>query len=86
VGWAGGGKRPARPATRIKARRVDLITLDPFVKNHTIEANNSRITDEVAQLRTDLAAKHDVAVDATTTHRTGSPTRQCPSWAGAGHR
>jgi len=47
----------------IVARRIDIVGIDPFVKSHSVEENNNSAIDEVAQVLTDLAAKHNVAVD-----------------------
>src|SRR5262245_30515508 len=47
----------------ITARKIDLVSLDPFVKTHSDEENNNSLIDEVAQIVTDLAVKHNIAVD-----------------------
>jgi AAA domain-containing protein len=44
-------------------RKVDVVGIDPFVKAHSIEENNNSGIDAVVQILTDLAAKHDIAVD-----------------------
>jgi hypothetical protein len=44
-------------------RKIDLVVLDPFVKAHSVEENHNSLVDEVAQVLTDIAAKHDVAID-----------------------
>jgi hypothetical protein len=48
----------------ILQHRIDLVVLDPFVKAHGVPENANTDMDEVAQLLTDLAAKHNIAVDA----------------------
>ena len=52
----------------IVARKIDLVYLDPFVKTHSVEENNNSAIDEVAQILTDICAKHDIAID--TPHHT----------------
>ena len=47
----------------ITRRGVGLIILDPFVKTHGIPENLNNEMDSVAQLLTDIAAKHNVAID-----------------------
>jgi hypothetical protein len=48
----------------ITTRKIDLVILDPFVKTHSIEENLNSAIDDVAQILTDLATKHDIAMDA----------------------
>ena len=48
----------------IKARKIDIVSLDPFVKAHSVEENNNSAIDDVVQVLTDLSAKHNIAVDA----------------------
>lgn len=47
----------------IAQRKIDIISLDPFVKTHAVEENNNSMIDEVIQILTDLAIKYDIAVD-----------------------
>jgi hypothetical protein len=44
-------------------RSIDLVMLDPFVKTHSVEENLNSAIDDVAQQLTDLATKHNIAVD-----------------------
>jgi hypothetical protein len=48
----------------IVARGIDIVSIDPFVKSHSVEENSNSAIDDVVQILTDLAAKHDIAVDA----------------------
>jgi hypothetical protein len=48
----------------IIAHKIDLVMLDPFVKSHSVEENLNSAIDDVAQILTDLATKHNIAVDA----------------------
>ena len=48
----------------IVARQIDVVSLDPFVKSHSVEENSNSAIDDVIQVLTELAAMHDVAVDA----------------------
>ena len=57
------GQLKARLEAAIAGHRIDLVALDPFVKSHTIEENANMAIDTVAQLLSDLAAKHNIAVD-----------------------
>ena len=47
----------------ILRRKPDLMILDPFVKTHSVEENVNSLIDDVAQLLTDLAVKHNIAID-----------------------
>jgi hypothetical protein len=47
----------------IVKRKIDIVTIDPFVKAHSVEENSNSAIDDVVQLLTDLAAKYDIAVD-----------------------
>jgi AAA domain len=44
--------------------KIDLVSIDPFIKAHSVEENNNSAIDAVVQVLTDLAAKHNLAVDA----------------------
>jgi len=48
----------------IVARQIDVVSLDPFVKSHSVEENSNTAIDDVIQVLTDLAATRGVAVDA----------------------
>jgi hypothetical protein len=50
-------------ANAIVSREIDVISLDPFVKAHSVEENNNSAIDEVVQTLSDLAAKYNIAVD-----------------------
>jgi hypothetical protein len=43
---------------------IDIVSIDPFVKAHSVEENNNSVIDDVVQILTDLAAKYNLAVDA----------------------
>jgi hypothetical protein len=47
----------------IVSRKIDIVCLDPFVKTHSVEENNNSAIDKVVQILTDLAIRHDIAVD-----------------------
>jgi hypothetical protein len=47
----------------ITERKIDIVSLDPFVKAHSVEENNNSMIDEVVQLLTGMAAQFDLAVD-----------------------
>jgi RecA-family ATPase len=44
-------------------RKIDIVSLDPFVKAHSVEENSNSAIDDVVQVLTDLCAKHSIAVD-----------------------
>ena len=47
----------------IRARSIDIVSLDPFIKFHSVEENGNSAIDDVMQILTDLASGHDIAVD-----------------------
>jgi hypothetical protein len=58
------GALAAAIAGQIVRHKIDLVTLDPFVKSHAVTENINDAIDAVAQVLTDLAAKYNIAVDA----------------------
>ena len=56
----------------VVSRRIDIASLDPFVKAHSVDENSNSAIDDVAQVLSDLAAKHDIAVDIPHHTRKGS--------------
>jgi RecA-family ATPase len=48
----------------IKQRNIDIVSIDPFVKSHSVDENSNSAIDDVVQVLTDLAAKCNIAVDA----------------------
>ena len=57
------GALATKLADTIKARRIDIVSLDPFVKSHAIEENSNSMIDKVVQVLSDLADRYDIAVD-----------------------
>ena len=55
----------SRRANRARDRRtqIDIVTLDPFVKTHSVDENPNSAIDDVVQVLTDIAAQRDIAVD-----------------------
>src|SRR5262249_41750547 len=47
----------------IQKRKIDIVSLDPFVKSHAVGENDNNAIDAVVEILTALAAKHNVAVD-----------------------
>ena len=45
-------------------RKIDLISLDPFVKTHAVGENTNDAIDKVIEVLTDLAHKYNIAIDA----------------------
>jgi hypothetical protein len=58
------GALAANIQAAIKKHQIDLVSLDPFVKTHSVEENSNSLIDDVVQVLTDLAAEHNIAVDA----------------------
>jgi RecA-family ATPase len=46
----------------IEKYRPDILALDPYVKAHGVPENDNGLMDMVAQILTNLAAKHNIAV------------------------
>ena len=68
--------------TVIVERKIDLISLDPFVKAHAVDENLNKQIDEVVEVLTGLATKYDIAVDVPHHTRKGSAD---PGNADRGH-
>ena len=47
----------------IARHKIDLVGLDPFIKSHGVTENDNNLIDQVVQILTGLAAKHNIAVD-----------------------
>ena len=47
----------------IKNLGIDIVSLDPFIKAHSVEENDNSAIDDVMQILTDLAAEFNIAVD-----------------------
>jgi RecA-family ATPase len=48
----------------IVLRKIDVVSLDPFVKSHGVEENNNRAIDFVFVMLTKMAIQRDCAIDA----------------------
>ena len=63
----GGRPTPGSLAAAIEAavvrRNADIVALDPFIKAHAVPENDNAMIDQVAQILSDLASKHNIAVD-----------------------
>ena len=62
-GRAEGGTMAAIIERAIVRRKVDIVSLDPFVKTHGVSENDNNLIDQVTQVLLDLSAKYDIAVD-----------------------
>jgi hypothetical protein len=58
------GKLGSKIEATIVENGIDLIGIDPFVKAHSVGENNNDAIDAVAQVLTDLAHAHNIAIDA----------------------
>ena len=47
----------------VTERRIDIVSLDPFVKAHAVSENDNNAIDAVVQILTEMAVRHDIAVD-----------------------
>jgi hypothetical protein len=56
----------------IAAHKIDIVSIDPFVKAHSVDENSNSAIDDVAQLLSDLAAKYNIAVNIPHHTRKGS--------------
>jgi hypothetical protein len=57
------GTLAAKLSRAIAEYNIDVISLDPFVKTHSVEENSNSMIDYVVQVLADLAVKHNIAVD-----------------------
>jgi hypothetical protein len=57
------GALATKLADTIKARRIDVCSVDPFVKSHSIEENSNSMIDKVAQILSDIAEQFNCAID-----------------------
>jgi hypothetical protein len=57
------GKLGAALEETIVRRGVDLVILDPLIKTHGVQENDNNALDMVAEILSDIAARHQIAVD-----------------------
>jgi hypothetical protein len=57
------GKLGAALEETIVRRGVDLVILDPLIKTHGVQENDNNALDMVAEILSDIAARHHIAVD-----------------------
>jgi AAA domain len=57
------GQLRANLEATIRARKIDLVILDPFVKAHRVPENSNDALDDVAQMLSDLASELNIDVD-----------------------
>jgi hypothetical protein len=57
------GNLAGKLARTIAERKIDIASLDPFVKSHGIEENNNSMIDSVVQVLADMAEQFDMAID-----------------------
>jgi hypothetical protein len=57
----------------IVKHKIDIVSIDPFVKSHGVEENSNSMIDNVIQILSDLAIKHNIAMD--TPHHTRKGTQ-----------
>lgn len=44
-------------------RKIDIVSIDPFVKAHSVEENGNSAVDDVMQILSEMASRHDIAID-----------------------
>jgi hypothetical protein len=66
----------------IERRNPDIVGLDPFIKTHGLEENDSADMDFVCDLLARMAVKYNIAVDSPHDSRKASPPPATPT-AGA---
>jgi RecA-family ATPase len=57
------GALAAKLSRAIERHKIDIVSLDPFVKSHSVEENNNSMIDDVVGLLTDFTERYDMAVD-----------------------
>ncbi|WP_334359205.1 MULTISPECIES: AAA family ATPase [unclassified Bradyrhizobium] len=57
------GKLASKLARVIEERKIDIVSVDPFVKCHNVPENDNGAIDQVVQVLVELAAQYNVAVD-----------------------
>lgn len=57
------GQLKANLEAAITANAIDCVIVDPLVKTHKVEENSNSAIDDVAQILTDLAIAHNIAID-----------------------
>ncbi|MHC2373370.1 hypothetical protein ACVIQT_008018 [Bradyrhizobium diazoefficiens] len=57
------GALAAKLAVTIESRKIDIVSIDPFIKSHSLEENSNSAIDEVVQLLANMADQFDIAVD-----------------------
>jgi hypothetical protein len=57
------GALSGKLAAAIKDRRIDVCSIDPFVKSHSVEENSNSMIDKVVQILSDMAGAHNCAID-----------------------
>ena len=57
------GELAGKIAAVVRDRKIDVVSIDPFVKSHSVEENSNSLIDEVVQTLAELAIDLGVAVD-----------------------
>jgi AAA domain/CHC2 zinc finger len=57
------GEMAKQIEAEIVRRKIDLVSLDPFVKSHGVEENANAIIDKVVETLSNLACKYKIGVD-----------------------
>jgi AAA domain len=60
--------------TIVRARDIDLVSIDPFVKAHGVPENDNNLIDQVCIMLADIAEKHNCAIDLISHARKGQAT------------
>jgi len=57
------GPLGAKLAHTIEGRRIDIVSIDPFIKAHALEENSNSGIDQVVQMLANMADQFDIAID-----------------------
>jgi hypothetical protein len=57
------GALAAKLARTIENRKIDVVSIDPFIKSHSLDENSNSAIDEVVQLLANMAGQFDIAID-----------------------
>jgi hypothetical protein len=57
------GPLAAKLAHTIEGRRIDIVSIDPFIKAHALEENSNSAIDQVVQMLANMADQFDIAID-----------------------
>jgi AAA domain/Toprim-like len=57
------GPLAAKLAHTVESRKIDIVSIDPFIKSHSVEENGNSVIDVVMQMLANMADQFDIAID-----------------------